>query len=754
MPVTTRSDPAHHLVLVVDRLVADRIGIPCLDRQRDELALPALLFLRNCSRAADEFALGEVDEAAESSLIGPVDRPVFARPAAEGLFQPHRVEGAAAEMPQRVGPARSDQQIVERALIFRRDPDFVTQVAREGNPAHQRRHHADMELAETHERKSLVGEVFVHQLLQQRAAVRAGHRQTDVFHGAGPHRHAGAGLCALEPPQVVLFSSIGADEEYAILGEPAQREIADQSATLVEHRRERQAPDLRHLAGHDPRQPVGGSGTGDLELAVIADLDQADAVAHRAAFGGHVRMRVGAAKGHVLARLAPLGREPQGMLEAAVFAEHRVLGLQALVHRRGAQWPRGVQLFVRKTDAEAARIILAHLGVGIFRRGPVAVAGNVHGPDVGARVALGHPVGERKAHAAALAEAGHDAAGHPVVPQALDRAYQRIAVGREGKGAVHDLANADLGQPRKMFERHFQTWGDAFQIIGQQILAEIPGRHARRPGNAGTLVGAEQHAAAFLAQIEFAFEIDAVHLLLLPGEFRQILGDQVLVLHGQHRQLEAHHAADLAGPQAAGIHNMLRVHRPPGGDHIPGTVGALPCVDDPRLPHDLGARQLRRLRVGERDAGRIDVAFDGIEYSAQEMLHVHERIDPGDLGRGHQLEFHAEVTATRLRHLQPVHALARTREHDAAGDVHSTGLPRDLLDFAVQLDGVLLQLGDVRVAIHGMHAARCVPGGSGSELGALEQLHVLPAGLGEVVQDAGADDSAADHGDPDFRFHV
>ena len=80
--------------------------------------------------------------------------------------------------------------------------------------------------------------------------------------------------------------------------------------------------------------------------------------------------------------------------------------------------------------------------------------------------------------------------------------------------------------------------------------------------------------------------------------------------------------------------------------------------------------------------------------------------------------------------------------------------PEMLLDFVVELDGVLLQLGDVRIAIDGVHAAGGMPGGAGGKFGTLDQQHVLPAGLGEVIKHAGADHAATDHHDSDIRLHI
>ena len=49
---------------------------------------------------------------------------------------------------------------------------------------------------------------------------------------------------------------------------------------------------------------------------------------------------------------------------------------------------------------------------------------------------MDHPLRQRQADAAPLAEPRHDAAGRPVVAQPE---HQRIAVGREGEGAVDDV---------------------------------------------------------------------------------------------------------------------------------------------------------------------------------------------------------------------------------------------------------------------------------------------------------------------------
>ncbi len=59
---------------------------------------------------------------------------------------------------------------------------------------------------------------------------------------------------------------------------------------------------------------------------------------------------------------------------------------------------------------------------------------------------------------------------------------------------------------------------------------------------------------------------------------------------------------------------------------------------------------------------------------------------------------------------QEVHPLGAVGHHHAAGQVQAAGLAGDLLELAVEPDGVGLELGDVGVAVQGVEAAGGVPG--------------------------------------------
>ena len=169
------------------------------------------------------------------------------------------------------------------------------------------------------------------------------------------------------------------------------------------------------------------------------------------------------------------------------------------------------------------------------------------------------------------------------------------------------------------------------------------------------------------------------------------------MLHRKDRKLEADHAADLARPEAAGIHHVLGVERPLVGDHAPAAVALRLERLHAREAVDLGPLDARRLRVGVGHARGIDVAFDRVVERAHEIFPLHEGEEALGLLERDELRLQAEVAPAGVDLLEPVEPLGGTREHEPAGDVHAAGLAGYLLDLLVEIDGVLLKLGDVGI---------------------------------------------------------
>ena len=184
-----------------------------------------------------------------------------------------------------------------------------------------------------------------------------------------------------------------------------------------------------------------------------------------------------------------------------------------------------------------------------------------------------------------------------------------------------------------MTKPDLQRRRDAIDVGLQQFMAEIPRRHLFRPRLVGLLIGAHQHAAALLAQVKLTVEIDRVDHFLAGrgvdlGDLRHVLGDEVHMLHGEHRQLQPDHAADLARPQSAGIDDVLGDDGALVGDDVPLAVRPALYVLNPGEALDLRAQFPCRLGISLGDAGRVEMAVLGIAHRADELFRVDERHQP------------------------------------------------------------------------------------------------------------------------------
>ena len=496
-------------------------------------------------------------------------------------------------------------------------------------------------------------------------------------------------------------------------------------------------------------------GPGDLVLAEARGLGDADTLAHRAAFIPDRTVRVRAPEGQGLDRLRALRRVPQGLLQTERGAEHRPLRLEAVVDGRAPQRPAGRALLVGERHQEAGGVGLA--GHRPRVRGPRVVAepGHVHRPGVHARIAVDHPVGEREADPAPLAEARQHAARGPVVPHLRHRSHQGVAVGGEGEGAVDDLLQPGLLERGEALEGAHEVVADPVEVVRQQLVAEVPRGRALGPRLSVLLVGADEHAPALLAHVELPAEVDDVeHLFLGLRDLGHLVGDHVLVLHRRERVHDPGHQPDLARPEPRRVHHVLGVHGALLGHHVPGAVGALGEVRHAGLAVDLGAALAGRPGVGVGHPRGVDVAFVGVVEHADVVLRVHDRQHARRLLEIDELGVEPEVAPAAARGLEVVEPVLRVGEHEAAGEVDAAGLPGDLLDLLVDLQRVVLELGDVGVGVERVHAARRMPGGAGGELRALQQDDILPAVPDEVVEDAATHDAATDDGDSDMRFHA
>ena len=648
------------------------------------------------------------------------------------------------------GTGLLDAQI-DAALVHRFHPQLIPQVARIGDAVDHAGHARDIGLAEIHEPEGPGGNVDIHQRGQHIPRARATDRQPDQIHVEPVHLdRAVIGQMLLEPAHVIDRRAQRAPDHEPPFARLGDGEIADQLARVVQHRRQHQPPGARHGVGHQMIQPGLGPRTRHLVFGEIGDLGDADAFAHAAHLGPDMLEIVRAVEAGDVMRLPGRGREPQRRLQPPGVAHHRVVVAQhQIIQRRGFLRPRGGQFLVREADRKPARVVFAHLRVGITQRRPFAEARHIHAEHIRAGVALGHPVCQHKAHTTALRKARHDRAGRPEVGQPLHRADQRVAIGREGKGAVDDLLDPCPFHRREMLEADLQRRGDTVQIGLQQFVSEIPRRVERRPRFAGAFIGAQQDALTLLPGVDLTLEIHHADQFAAHGfvEFDDLghgVGQQIHVLHRQHRQFQPDHAPDLARPQAARVHDVLAadfaVHRV----QRPHAVRILGDVLDRVAQFDLRAQRLRGLGIGDGGARRVQMPLDRIPQRAHEIGLVHQGEHRLGLGRGDQLGLHPQRAATRVDQPQEIHAFLAVGHHHAAGQMQPAGLARDLLQLLIQGHGIGLQLGHIGIAVQRVKPARRVPAGPGCEFRAFDQQHIGPASPGQMIQNRAADNAAPD----------
>ena len=557
-----------------------------------------------------------------------------------------------------------------------------------------------------------------------------------------------------EPAHVEFLGKAGADQKVAVGREAGDREIADDLAGLRQHRGQRNAAWTRQLAGQQMVQPGPRPRAGNLVFAVVRGLVNADRLAHRLAFGPDMGESVGAAIGRRFRRLNAFGRKPQSMFQPEIRAHDRASREQPVMDRGAPRRAGFRQFLIGKSQAKPAAIVFVDFQAGVFWRGEGTKARHIHRQHIGTRIIARHPPRQDQPDAAALRKPRHHGAGHPVVPDAPHRPDQRIAIGRKSERPVDGPFDAGPTNCWKMLEPDVEFRSDAVEIIGQELHRKIIRRAQRRPGDAGFLVSAEQSPPALLAHIDFAGIIGCIDDFFGQArQFRNRFGDDIHMLHGQHRQVHPRHRPDFAGPQPAAIDDMLGVDRSFVGSYIPRPVRALRQPLNTGEAVDFSAELAGRHGIGLRDAGRIAMAAIGPPQRPGEIAGVDQAIALLGLFQRDHPRRHAEIAGAAAQQLQRIHLALAGRQHQPAIRVQPARLARQVLKLAVKIDGVFLQPRDIGIAVERVHAARRMPGGPRRQFGFFEQHHIAPADFGQMIEHARPDHAAADDHCPGCRAH-
>ena len=551
----------------------------------------------------------------------------------------------------------------------------------------------------------------------------------------------------------------GGDQIEAALGLAHDGELGVHAAPGVQRVAQMHAPDLlRQAVGDQAIEKRLGARTRDARLGERGHVEQTDVRGDVLALVADVLEPPRAPERPVVLPGHALGREPVRPLPAELLAEHRPQRLHALEARRHAQRPPGRALLVRIVDGEDVGVRLLVLLAQIRLGRVVAEAPRVDAQHVDRRLAFCDPLGQLPAGAAGRGDAEAVALVQPEVPQSPGGTDDRAAIRRVRDGAVVHLLHPDLAERRHAVDRRLDVRGQALEVLGEQLVLGILARAVQIAAGRATLVRPEQQAARLLAHVPGAVALaQHAHLgqaVLVPLHDRRMrLGHDVLVLDRDHRDVEPDHGAGLAREVAGRRDDVLARDVALVGPDQPFARGSALDRDHRGLAVDLGAAGARAPRHRLGDVGRLDVAVLGMADRADHALDVAERPELLDLGGRQELDLDPDGLGDAGVLMVLVHAVAVEREADVGALAQADVLPGLGLQALVERDRVLVDLADRVAHVEQRQKAGGVPGRARGQFLALEQHHVRPALLGEVVERRDADRAAADHHHPRLALH-
>ena len=284
---------------------------------------------------------------------------------------------------------------------------------------------------------------------------------------------------------------------------------------------------------------------------------------------------------------------------------------------------------------------------------------------------------------------------------------------------------------------------EVIPVLLEQLELERVGQRVGRDPRLGVRLEAADHQPADLL-LDVGVAVRVAQDREVPVDPVDLLGDHVEVLGRVQRHGHPGQCADRLGPLAGAVDHDLRLDVPPAGaDAGDGVV----LGEDAGDAGALGDRDaLVAGTAGQRggQVGRVGAAVAGQPDRAFEVVVAQDRVELFRSPRADQLAVELVGLGGGGGPSQLGHAVLRAGDRDSAAAPEAGAQAGLLLEPLVQLAGVLDQPGSVLRGAQLADQAGRVPGGAAGQLPLLEQQHVGPAQLGQVVGDAGADHAAAD----------
>ena len=523
-------------------------------------------------------------------------------------------------------------------------------------------------------------------------------------------------------------------------------QIGLDAAARVEHLRVDHAADRNiDVVGAEPLERVERVGAVETQLGKRGLVEEPDRLPHRAVLGGSAAKPVLPPVAVSIHRLHAGRRVPVGALPAHHHAEARAARGEPIVERAPPHPARGGRLQVRPVRSvgradHLARALPEIARVALERSDPA----DVDVPEIHRRLAPDDPLGHRLPRPRPRRDAdGIEPGGHEELA-ALRRLAKQIApVRREALRPVDVTAHGRRLDRGDADDRLLHQHLEVLPVLGQQREREVSGDPVGPPRLGLGLEAAHEQTTDLLPHVDVPVGV-AQHRKIgrHPGHG---LGHDVEVLGGVQRHRDPGHVTDLARPHARAVHHDLARHVAAGGTHAGHAIVLHANARHRRVLEDRRPALARALGQRERGVDGIRAPVARQPQGTDQIIRAHQRPAAPRLGRCDDFHVDPEASRHRGQPLQLVHALSGSRHAHAAGTAKAGRLAGLGFQSLVQLGPVLGELGEVLGGAKLSHEPRRVPGRSAGDVAPLQQQHVAPAKLGQVIGNATPGDAAADH---------
>ena len=321
-------------------------------------------------------------------------------------------------------------------------------------------------------------------------------------------------------------------------------------------------------------------------------------------------------------------------------------------------------------------------------------------------------------------------------------AEQELVVGGEALRPVVELADPGLRESRDAAYGLVHQHREVLPVLVEELELERVGDLVRRHPRLRLGFETAHHEPTDLL-LEVGVAVGVAQDRQVRVQAVELVGDDVEVLGGVQRHGHADLVAERLGPLARAVDDDLGLDVAPVGAHAAHSaarrllVGQEPgdadSLDDPRAatPGTLGERH--------REVGRVDLPVARQPDRAEQVVDLHHRPMLERLVRAEHPAFEVVRRGGCRRTAELGHPVLGARHDQATALLVARGQTGLGLETGVELGGVLDQPGAALGGPQQADQTGRVPRRPAGERALLQEQHVAPAELGEVVGHAGAD---------------